>query len=85
MRENHYVYILRCRGGVLYTGYTVDLERRLAQHMSGKGSRFTRSHLPVMIVHKESYRTKRDAMRREIAIKRLSRKRKLLLAGLHNC
>ncbi|MGH2639685.1 MAG: GIY-YIG nuclease family protein, partial [Rhabdochlamydiaceae bacterium] len=51
----HYVYILNCGNTHLYTGYTVDLQRRLYQHSKGIGSKFTRSHLPVELVYTESH------------------------------
>ncbi|MGA2874050.1 MAG: GIY-YIG nuclease family protein [Nitrososphaerales archaeon] len=77
----HHVYILSCRGDYLYTGYTIDVTRRLAQHNKGVGSRFTRSHLPVKLVYSESYPSRSAALKRELQIKRLSRKRKLLLTA----
>ncbi len=79
MRLRAFVYILRCVDGSLYTGYTVDLQRRLKQHQSGNGGRYTRTHLPVELVYAESFRTRREAMRREIVIKQLPRKKKLAL------
>ncbi len=74
-----FVYILRCADGTLYTGYTIDLERRFKQHQNGHGGRYTRTHLPVELVYSERLRTRRAAMWREIAIKRLPRKRKRAL------
>lgn len=74
-----YVYILRCGDGSLYTGYTDDVERRLAVHQSGKGGKYTRSHLPVELVYREELPDKSAALRREAALKRLSRKEKLVL------
>ena len=73
------VYILRCRGGALYTGIARDLAKRLAEHRTGKGSKFVRSHLPVRVVRQESRRTRSAALKREIAIKKLSRTEKLKL------
>ncbi|MBR5471106.1 MAG: GIY-YIG nuclease family protein [Oscillibacter sp.] len=74
-----YVYILRCGDGSLYTGYTDDVERRLAVHQSGKGGKYTRSHLPVELVYREELLDKSTALRREAALKRFSRKEKLAL------
>ena len=74
-----YVYMLRCGDGSLYTGYTDDVERRLAVHQSGKGGKYTRSHLPVELVYREELPDKSAALRREAALKRLSRKEKLVL------
>ena len=75
--KRHHVYILSCRDGYLYTGYTTNLRRRFSQHKAGKGSKFTRSHLPVKLVYHESYKSMSEALRREIAIKRLSRAAKI--------
>lgn len=74
-----FVYMLRCGDGSLYTGYTDDVARRLAVHQSGKGGKYTRSHLPVELVYQEELPDKSAALRREIAIKRLSRQEKLAL------
>ncbi len=79
MRPRAFVYILRCADGSLYTGYTIDLVRRVKQHQSGNGGKYTRTHLPVELIYSESFRTRREAMQREVAIKRLPRKRKLAL------
>lgn len=76
-----YVYILRCRDGTLYTGWTLDVARRLARHQAGQGGRYTRSHLPVELIYQEECPTRRDAMRREREIKRMPRQMKLALIG----
>ncbi len=72
-----YVYILRCADGTLYTGATDDVARRLAVHNSGKGAKYTRSRLPVEAVYTEACETYSAALKREYAIKRLSRKQKI--------
>lgn len=78
----HYVYILRCNDGSLYTGYTTDLTRRVWEHNhSNKGAKYTQSRRPVVLVHSESYSSRSDAMKREYAIKQLSRADKLKLIG----
>lgn len=74
-----FVYMLRCRDGSLYTGCTDDVERRLAVHQSGKGAKYTRSRLPVELVYQEPVEDRSAALRREAAIKRLSRREKLKL------
>lgn len=74
-----FVYMLRCRDGSLYTGYTDDIERRFAVHQSGKGAKYTRSRLPVELVYQESLPDKSAALKREAAIKKLSRQQKLQL------
>ncbi len=75
------VYILRCGDGTLYTGCTNDLPRRLAAHQSGRGAKYTRSRLPVEPVYREEAADKSAALRREAAIKRLDRRKKLALIG----
>ncbi len=74
-----YAYILRCSDGTLYTGATNDLERRLRAHNSGRGAKYTRSRLPVELVYSEPLPDKSSALRREIALKALTRERKLAL------
>lgn len=73
------VYILRCGDGSLYTGITNDLEHRVAVHNSGKGGKYTRSHLPVAPVYWEIVPDKSTALRRELAIKAMTRAEKLEL------
>ena len=75
----NYVYILRCKDDTLYCGWTNDLKKRLASHNAGKGAKYTRSRHPVTLVYFETFETKEEAMRREFAIKQLSRKEKLHL------
>lgn len=74
-----FVYMLRCRDGSLYTGCTDQVARRLATHQSGKGAKYTRSRLPVELVYQEEAADRSAALRREAAIKRLTRKEKLEL------
>lgn len=73
------VYILRCADGTLYTGCTNDLARRLRTHSAGKGAKYTRARLPVELVYSEPALDKSQALRREAAIKALSRGEKLAL------
>lgn len=73
----HYVYILRCSDGSLYTGYTVDLEKRLITHNKGKASKYTRGRLPVELVYYEKFTNQSEALKREYAIKQLERAEKL--------
>jgi putative endonuclease len=75
-----YVYILRCGDGTLYTGWTVDLEKRLAAHNAGTGSRYTRSRLPVEVFASLELSDKSAARREEARVKALSRPEKLALA-----
>ena len=60
--EQHYVYMVRCSTGSLYTGYTKDVEQRIAVHNAGKGGRYTRAHRPVELVACWQFATKRSAM-----------------------
>ena len=76
---SYWVYILRCGDGSLYTGIARDVERRLAVHRSGKGAKYTRSRLPLTLVYREEQPDKPAALRREIAIKRLTHAEKLQL------
>jgi putative endonuclease len=73
------VYLLRCRDGSLYTGITNDLSRRLAAHRAGKASAYTRSRRPLRLAYREVVRDRSAALRREAAIKRLTRQAKLEL------
>lgn len=73
------VYILRCRDGSLYTGCTGNLDRRLRAHQSGRGAKYTRSRLPVELVYQEEAADRSAALRREWAIKHLTRAQKLAL------
>ncbi len=68
----HYVYVLRCGDGSLYTGYTTDVNRRLEQHRAGDGAKYTRGRGPLTVVHTEAYETRSAAMSREHEIKQLS-------------
>ena len=70
------VYLARCADGSLYTGVTTDPARRLAQHNRGTGAAYTRSRLPVTLVYREEVGDRAGALRREHAIRRLSRSEK---------
>ena len=69
----YYVYILRCADDTLYTGWTTDIEKRVATHNAGKGAKYTRARLPVELVYTEVFEDKIEAQKREYAIKQLSR------------
>ena len=75
----NYVYMLQCGDDTLYTGWTNDLEKRLAAHQNGKGAKYTKSHLPVRLVYRETLPTQGEAMRREAQIKAMTRTQKLAL------
>ena len=76
----NYVYLLRCADGSLYCGWTTDPQARLKAHNSGRGAKYTRSRLPVELVHLETYEDRHEALSRECRIKQMSRaeKEKLL-------
>ncbi len=74
-----HVYLLRCGDQSLYAGATNDLKKRVAAHNAGKGARYTRSRLPVKLVYSEKLPTRSRALKREFAVKRLSRAQKLAL------
>lgn len=76
-----FVYILRCKDESLYTGWTNDLEHRLAMHRAGKGAKYTRGRGPLTLVYSEELECKEDALRRECEIKKLPRASKLALCA----
>ena len=75
------VYLLRCRDGSLYTGITNNLDRRLALHRTGKASAYTRSRRPLSLAYRETVKDRGAALKREAAIRRLSRAQKLALCA----
>ena len=75
----HYVYIVRCADGTLYTGYARDPVARERAHNSGRGAKYTASRRPVQLVYKEGFRSLGRALKREYAVKQLTRAQKNLL------
>ena len=76
----NFVYILKCSDNTLYTGWTNDLLKRLKAHNSGKGAKYTRVRLPLELIYFETYKTQKEAMKREYHIKKcLSREEKIKL------
>ncbi len=75
----YYCYLLHCADDTLYTGVTTDLARRLEEHNSGQGSRYTGSRRPVRLVWQEEHPNRSSAQRREAEIKRWSRRQKEML------
>ena len=73
---NFYCYIVECADGTYYTGWTVDLEKRVAVHNKGRGARYPRTRCPVRLVYVEELPDRKSAMKREIAIKKMERERK---------
>ena len=78
------IYIIECRDGSLYTGITIDLEKRLAAHNAGKGAKYTTSRRPVRLIYREGAANRSEASKRENAIKRLNRNDKLALCAKRN-
>lgn len=79
---SHFVYMLKCAGNRIYTGYAVDVEARFKQHVSGKGARFTKAFPPECILRTFELNSKEEALRLEARIKMLDRPHKELLVGL---
>ena len=77
IKDMNYTYIVKCSDGSLYTGWTNNLEKRIKDHNAGRGAKYTKARRPVVLVYKEEFPTKQEAMKREWEIKRLSRKEKL--------
>ncbi len=75
----YFCYILECADGTLYTGWSTDPHRRLKQHNAGRGARYTRARRPVKLVYTEVQPDRSSAMKREAAIKKLSREKKQVL------
>ena len=72
----NYTYNLKCKDDSLYTGWTNDLKKRITSHNAGKGAKYTKARRPVELVYYEEFQTREEAMKREYAIKQLSRKEK---------
>lgn len=84
---NHYIYIVQCGDSTLYTGYTTDIEKRMAEHNGeggtassrSAGAKYTRGRRPVKLVYQEKFATRSEAMQREYAVKQLKRSEKEVL------
>ena len=77
----HFVYIVRCADGSLYTGYARDLKARVRVHNTGRGAKYTASRRPVRLVYSEKFKTLSKALKREYALKQLRRNQKQALIG----
>lgn len=75
----NYTYLLQCADDTFYCGWTNHLEKRIQAHNEGKGAKYTKGRRPVILAYYEEFRTKEEAMRREAAIKKLSRREKMEL------
>ena len=80
-KGNHIFYVLECKDGSYYAGYTNDLVKRMKKHNEGKGAKYTRARKPVRCIYYESFESKEEAMRAEYAFKQLSRKQKEAYMG----
>ena len=78
----HYVYIVRCKDNSLYTGYTPNIEKRVAKHNEGKGAKYTKSRGPVVLIHSEVFDTIGEALKRERAIKKKTKVQKEALCQM---
>ncbi len=81
MEKKWFVYMLRCGDGSFYTGIAVDVEQRLAVHRSGKGAKYTRGRGPLELIYTEECENHSQALKREWAIKALTREEKITLIG----
>ncbi len=81
MAEEYYTYMVHCSDGTFYTGWTVDPERRVRAHNAGWGARYTKTRRPVRLVFLEKHLSRAEAMRRELAIKRMTHAAKLRLVA----
>ena len=77
----HFCYIVECADGTYYTGWAIDPERRVVTHNKGRGAKYTKMRLPVQLVYMEEQPDLSTALKREIAIKRMTRARKRKLIG----
>ena len=77
--KKYYAYMLRCADGTIYSGFTTNPTRRAAVHNSGKGAKYTRSRLPVELVFTDCFATRREALKREAELKKLTHAEKILL------
>lgn len=74
--KKYYTYMVKCRDGTIYSGYTVDLQKRVNVHNSGKGAKYTRARLPVKLAYYEEFLNKKDALKREREFKKYTHKQK---------
>ena len=81
MEKKWYLYILRCGDGTLYTGITTDVEVRLEAHRSGKGAKYTRGRGPLELVYREQCEDHSHALKRELAVKSMTKEEKKKLIG----
>ena len=80
----NYTYILECKDGTYYTGWTNNLEKRMKEHNEGKGAKYTKARRPVKLVYFETFESKIEAMKREYAIKQMKRIEKIKLIHIQS-
>lgn len=80
LKYKYYAYMVKCRDNTIYSGFAADPYKRESVHNSGNGAKYTRSRLPVKLVYYEGFDTKSEALKRECALKKLTRTEKLRLA-----
>ncbi|WP_444634957.1 GIY-YIG nuclease family protein [Cupriavidus oxalaticus] len=78
-----YLYLLECTGDSIYTGITTDVDRRFAEHLSGRGAKYTRSRKPIRVMVRLRFETKSEALKAEIEIKRMSAAQKRAFCAQH--
>ena len=83
-KKSYFVYMVRCKNGTYYAGYTVDLENRLKTHNSGRGAKYLRGKTPVVLVYVKEYRDLGNAMRAERALKKIPRAKKEALVNAYS-
>ena len=83
MENKAYMYVLKCADGSLYTGYTTDVQKRVAAHNAGKGAKYTRARLPGTLLYQEEFSNKPSAMSAEALFKRKTRQQKLAYINEH--
>ena len=81
----NYTYILKCSDNTYYTGWTNNLEKRLKDHNEGKGAKYTKPRRPVVLAYYETFETKEEAMKREYAIKHMTRAEKEKIIKNKSC
>jgi len=82
--KKYYAYMVRCKDGTIYSGYTVDVQKRIEVHNSGKGAKYTRARLPVELVYYEEFFNKKDALKREREFKSITHKQKEQIINKNN-
>ncbi len=82
-KGQYWIYIVQCRDGTYYTGYTNDLEGRIALHNSGNGAKYLRKKLPVTLVYAKEYHYYKNVLRAERRVKKLTRAQKLNLIRIY--